>query len=83
MFLNICIVFKKIYNNLYSFKVKTATTINLFRPSPDIVKAAMVNPSGPSGSSPNTHNLQRIQNRQREKSRPAEPQDFDFEVKFV
>ncbi|KAJ8309881.1 hypothetical protein KUTeg_011746, partial [Tegillarca granosa] len=66
-------------------QVKTAAITNVLRSSLDIVQEALVNNSdlsAPSGSQPNIHNLQRITNRQREKTRPAEPQDLDFEINY-
>ncbi|CAG2186440.1 unnamed protein product [Mytilus edulis] len=64
---------------------KQEATTNAFKPAAQIVNDAMVSHSdhtAPAGSRPNVHNLQTSTNRLREKSRPKDPTDLNFEINY-
>lgn len=67
----------------YSFQVKQAARENVFVPAAAIVEETLKEMvSENSHSLPNPERLTRIANRHREKLRPADPQDIDFQVIF-
>ncbi|CAG2216714.1 unnamed protein product [Mytilus edulis] len=64
---------------------KQEAATNVFKPAAQIVNDAMVshsNHTAPAGSRPNVHNLQTSTNRLREKSRPKDPTDLNFEINY-
>ncbi|VDI62897.1 Hypothetical predicted protein [Mytilus galloprovincialis] len=64
---------------------KQEAATNVFKPAAQIVNEAMVSHSdhtAPAGSRPNVHNLQTSTNRLREKSRPKDPTDLNFEINY-